>query len=396
MTFLSCEDCGELSAKVRLCQGDMHLCTGCNKKRFGGGNGSKSDGDRGQVRTTSSGVIINELLCFLVNKMDALTTDMLVKLCCDHFGDDEVELAKKTLFEFCHNDFGRLVKRQGQNKRYNNVMDMVKLLHELDEEDLPCFVAKNLAKLPPVDINHIDVSTLMTELKFMRRELSQLKDNNARSEVGDLADELHVLRQEICEMKGCLGNIQLGVEKRDKIPQVVCRDSAETSVMKLAPPPSNEVWRVNTNSYAEAVQSQVAVGNVTTNTALFPPRRASSGNLENPSSNQKGDFKLVTRRPKRRPQHVIGTAKPVEGCSLKVVRPNPPFKLFITRFSPTTTPEDVKRYIESRCKTEVKCEQLTTKYDTYKSFVIETTRDFADAVRDPALWPDGILVRKFY
>ena len=193
MTFLSCDDCGEHSAKVRLCQGDMHLCTGCNKKCFDGVNGSKSDGDRGQVRTTSNGVIINELLCFLVNKMDSLTTDMLVKLCCDHFGDDEVELAKKTLFEFCRNDSGRLVKRQGQNKRFNNVMDMIKLLHELDEEDIPCFVARNLAKLPPVDINHVDISTLMTELKFMRRELSQLKDNNARSEVGDLADELHVL-----------------------------------------------------------------------------------------------------------------------------------------------------------------------------------------------------------
>ena len=403
MTMLRCEICGELSSRVSLCQGDMHLCPGCNKKRFGGGShGSKGDGGREKARISNFGVVINELLCFVVNKMDSLTTDILIKLCCDHYGDDEVESAKKTLFELCNNESGRFVKRQGQNKRYNNLMDMVKLLHEIDEEDLPCFVAKDLTRLPPIDVTHVDISSLMSELRSLRREISQQRDTTVRSEMGDLANEVHVLRQEISEMKNCFDNLQRASDFSVVTPQVVSPepvvafdslDSSSTYCGLNNETPVND-QRVNTSSYAAVVQSQAPVSKA--NIPSLTRRRSPNKKAAQHSVNNEGEFTVVSRRPKRRPRPIIGTAKLDDECSIKVSRPNPQHKFFITRFAPATTPDDIINYVQNHCQISVKCEQLKTKHDSYSCFLIEMSRECADKVRDPAIWPAGILIRRFY
>ena len=40
-------------------------------------------------------VIVNELLCFISNKIDKLTAAHLIKLCCDTFSESDIETAKK-------------------------------------------------------------------------------------------------------------------------------------------------------------------------------------------------------------------------------------------------------------------------------------------------------------
>ena len=106
----------------------MHLCPPCNAERFGGSNSSKQQEDE-ESRISADGVVINELLCFIVNKMDILTTDIIVKLCSEHFDDEDVELAKKTLFDLCSSDITRFKKRQGQNKRVNNILFIENTIH---------------------------------------------------------------------------------------------------------------------------------------------------------------------------------------------------------------------------------------------------------------------------
>ncbi|XP_070549474.1 uncharacterized protein [Ptychodera flava] len=274
------------------------------------------------------------------------------------------------------------------------MMDMVKLLHEVDNEDLPCFVAKDLAKLPPIDTTHIDVSTLMVELKSLRREVAQMKDIAVRPEVTDLANELGLLRKEISEVKSCVD----GLKKPEKVhvESDVISQMARYELPAVCEPldfhcPLNK--DPHTSSYADVVQSRApAVKAKCPTQSDRLPTKAS----ENLSVNREGEFTVVSRRSKRRPPPVIGTAKFSEESTIKAVRSHPPFKFFITRFAPTTTPEAVISFIKNRCQVIVKCEQLKTKYDTYASFLIETTREFADKIRDPAIWPTGILVRRYY
>ena len=42
--------------------------------------------------------IVDELLCFITNKIDLMNSDTLVKLCVENFEDEEIEAAKDNLF----------------------------------------------------------------------------------------------------------------------------------------------------------------------------------------------------------------------------------------------------------------------------------------------------------
>ena len=271
------------------------------------------------------------------------------------------------------------------------MMDMVKLIHEIDDEDLPCFAAKDLSRLPAIDTTHVDVSILMTELKSLRREIAQLKDTTLRSEMSNLASEVHLIRQEMSDMKSSIENIQKG-EASDATRQQVENSGAPTAAVEKLPishtSPDKDRQR-HRISYAGVVNSHVPRADIS-------KTRHSERHSEIQSKNREGEFTLVSRRSKRRPQPIIGTAKLDEGAAIKSVRPNPPFKFFITRFAPDTTPDDVTRYINGCCQVNVKCEQLKTKFDSYSSFLVETTRESAVKVRNPAIWPDGILIRRFY
>ncbi|XP_070569262.1 uncharacterized protein [Ptychodera flava] len=183
------------------------------------------------------------------------------------------------------------------------MMDMVKLLHEVDNEDLPCFVAKDLAKLPPIDTTHIDVSTLMVELKSLRREVAQMKDIAVRPEVTDLANELGLLRKEISEVKSCVD----GLKKPEKVhvESDVISQVARYELPAVCEPldfhcPLNK--DPHTSSYADVVQSRApAVKAKRPSQSDRLPTKAS----ENLSVNREGEFTVVSRRSKRRPPPVI-------------------------------------------------------------------------------------------
>ena len=126
---------------------------------------------------------------------------MIVKLCIDTYDDKDVENAKRLLFDSCNIDKIRFIRRQGQHKRNNNLHDMVNLLHELDESNVPCFVAQDLTRLPPVDVSHIDVSILIKEIRGLQHEVSQLKGHGTYDDRENLREEFASLRRELNLMK---------------------------------------------------------------------------------------------------------------------------------------------------------------------------------------------------
>ena len=100
----------------------------------------------------SDGIVINELLCFIQNKLDVLPVDSISQLCVSTFCESDIEEAKKLLYDTCSDKTStRFKKRQGVNKSHANIADIIRLLQEIGD-DVPQYAALNLAKLPPISL----------------------------------------------------------------------------------------------------------------------------------------------------------------------------------------------------------------------------------------------------
>ena len=132
-------------------------------------NNNKSSGN-------NNGVIIDELICFVQNKIDILPPISIGDLCTSTFSEHDIEASKRRLFELCADDScTRMRKRIGPKRSVQNVNDIIRLLQEKGT-DTPTFVALDLAKLPPVTFDSIDVSTLLNSIRQNEAEITLLKD----------------------------------------------------------------------------------------------------------------------------------------------------------------------------------------------------------------------------
>ena len=64
--------------------------------------------------------------------------------------------------------------KKGPKKSQNNIEDMIKLLNERGN-DIPSFVALDLARLPPITFDNIDVSALVARIQKVQDEVSALR-----------------------------------------------------------------------------------------------------------------------------------------------------------------------------------------------------------------------------
>ena len=123
----------------------------------------------------NNGVVIDELLCFVQNKIYLLPPTAIADLCTATFQDDDIEASKRRLFKLCADEnCTRLRKRQGPHKTTKNIDDIVRLMQEKGT-DTPTFVALNLAKLPPVTFDSIDVSALLHSIQHAQFEIDLLR-----------------------------------------------------------------------------------------------------------------------------------------------------------------------------------------------------------------------------
>ena len=87
-------------------------------------NNNKSSGN-------NNGVIIDELICFVQNKIDILPPISIGDLCTSTFSEHDIEASKRRLFELCADDScTRMRKRIGPKRSVQNVNDIIRLLQE--------------------------------------------------------------------------------------------------------------------------------------------------------------------------------------------------------------------------------------------------------------------------
>jgi hypothetical protein len=114
--------------------------------------------------------VCSELLCFVYNNASILAFDAIVDICADFYNLEETEEARVLLT--CHSSKQRLPKHKGNetDKKKQTLTDIVKLCLDPYVE-VPTFYVSDLARVPPLGVQHIDVSALLKEVAALCAEV---------------------------------------------------------------------------------------------------------------------------------------------------------------------------------------------------------------------------------
>ena len=323
-----------------------------------------------------SDIVCNELLCYLYNKMDVMTHDLMVKVCTEFYSSVCIEQAKNILYNrnAVMNELGlQKRRRQGPGKDKSNMEDILNALHKCYSK-LPTFVAKDLSQVPPLDMNNVDFSFIMIELKKMRSELATVCEEMKVLK----ADSVATVSQSPSTEQAANKSYASAARPRDTAPKRQGgpeRTGGESQVKSAA-------------SFTPAPVTTIPV-ELAHSSIRCPP-----ASVANSRESVSDTFQVVSHRRKaNKPQAVIGTSTE---CSQLKVNPKRPLSVFISRLDPQTKTESIVSYVKNVFKMCAKCEKLHTRYDTYASFRVEVMNDKASELFDPAKWPSGVYLRKFF
>jgi hypothetical protein len=339
---------GKRDSSVKNTIYDLFLCPDCIKFREdAASNASVSDNSRSAEHSTESRdthPVKCELLCFVQDKSKTISFDQLNKICSDFYKEEEIMAAKGLLDRVVSS---RLPKRQGQNKIRLTLEDIVKVV--LDPTiQLPMYFAVNLARLPPVDVSHCDVSAILRELQSLRQEVRLISD--LRSEVDHLKDMLAKL------------------------------ESSHSPMSKQEENANNVEKAIERPSYAKLAE-----------------------NLEESAINKIGKSKsqaVIRSVPKSKPKPLVGKA---QGFGLPQIDSVRKIELFISRLPASTEVAEVTELTSSVLSYDnISAEKLQSRYDGYASFHITVSvvnsrfPEMLQLCNSEEVWPAGLLVRRFF
>jgi hypothetical protein len=307
--------------------------------------------------------IRSEILCFICDKQRCVPFDNLVKICVDFYREDEIMVARNLLESASG---ARLPKRKGGDRLRSTVEDIVKVMLN-PSYDLPEFYAIELARLPPVDMTHCDVSAILFELQGLRNEVRELKS----------------LKEEVCSLTPRLKDLQKVCNEVDQLKQSVaelqsklqCRQSADdSSEIKTSFPHIRHETDASVKLFSSIVGELRSTG-------------------------------ISERLAKKPVAPVVGKA--VNNHRIKTVLTKRSVDIFISRLSPSTTSEDLQACIADilpdTASEDVICTKLDSKYEQlYSSYYICVRVDAMmmkyaiDKLMDAESWPSGLLVKRYF
>ena len=144
-----------------LCNGDMMLCKDCKRSRFNPVTTHNAD-ETNMKTPLSDKILVDELLCFITNKIDFLNADVIIQICVQNYDDAVIEQSKRRLYTSCNAE-SKCKGHRGNGKARKNIEDIIAFLIERNG-DTPTFVAKDLNKLPPITFDDVDLTSLLNSI----------------------------------------------------------------------------------------------------------------------------------------------------------------------------------------------------------------------------------------
>ena len=277
--------------------------------------------------------------------------------------------------------------------------------------NLPEFVAGDLSRLTPLDMNNIDFAHLLHEFQGMRSEMAKMRDEFKRCKPISQS----VQRDEPWSKPNSGATVvNPPAMRQDKSPKAA-RTTVTTPKAALTSSTVTTPKAALTSSTVTTPKAALTSSTVTTPKAVLAkvttPNDArkvcaavsvdsidESDTIGNDEINHCGDndvdgYTRLTRKRSVRTKAVIGTNNGTSSLKVKTGRY---VSLFVSRLDPGTSHEDLESYFRDTHKLPATCTQLTTKHDSYASFKVDVMCDSAADLYNSDKWPAGVYLRKFF
>jgi len=366
-------------------------------------------------------IVINELLCFYINRMDILPRSILLRIVLDNFTDTDINQAKDVLHSHISITLkNRRIKRQGSERAKNNIDDISKVLDEIDPNHIPIFVARDLGKLPNIDFNHVDVSSLSREITMCKK-----KQNDTDDAFQLLTNSVSALSTQISTLVSSFtSGVPNLVNATAKSPLPLQQIITATTAAKFMPtrlaisserqsstsPPITPLQSAASISAESAITSlmgsppapQQSVETTTQPSTSTTPTAKTSSPLWTDVVSKKS-LKSSTKMyvpytsVKQHKTHQMTTGKASVKCGLKCA----PARLvsaeyFLTGFHTDTSCVDISTYVSSNLKMKCTCERIPSTHKYYASFKLCVDIGRPNTLYDANLWPVGTKIGRYF
>lgn len=378
--------------------------------------------------------VVNELLCFVSNRVDNTPQDIITKICSDFYPKAEIEQAKTLLHTLCNekltqiNDSRRNIRRQGANKAQADMKDILEWVSDLGS-DLPCFAAVNLAKLPTVGTQHVNLAAIVADIADIKSQMASLRAPvsqpdlpsppvmHSESDSVTLAADGHeshdtdattpktvvTVLNPSCTPAPSADNLEPEHEHAHRQPNETMTGEPASAASAAAPPSQ-------TTSFADLVAGSADSDFLPAsshNSRRQNWRNAASSASSSASSagSQLESSHPPNRRSNKRPVSIRESGIEGNGSyynSLQAARPSTslnspgPGGLFVTQLRPGTNFKEVRDHIFRQTGMRLKCLAIRSRNEhRYASFRVLCDAHELQQLLRPALWPKGCFVKKF-
>ena len=412
---------------VKLRQGDLMLCNNCNVIRFPeidldlvNTNVARPKAKLNRANTVTAGelqqgnakngkgnnerkkkLVVNELLAFVVNKINyTMPPVMISQLCTKFYGDVEILHASQVLHDHCAsgND-PRFIKRQGPKKGKQAMEDIIALC--LKQDDLPVtFAAVDVTNMPPVSFDSIDVCTLLSKIEASREEVGMLK-----ACVTSMRETMVEQQEVIKELTASVASIRDNVVAKPHVRELRAEPSAPP--LELDSPPlelDSEPTRLTSTPAAAQKRGE---GECESESIMRLTPTLTAPQKHGEEIEMLG-YSYVVRNGKQKPQpvkpmgrqrqnsvknknrkEVIGKGT---GLSFRAKENTRFANVFVSRLEPGLETETVKNYLDKTLNVNCKVE-CSRASEWYTSFHIECVCIDPSVFMNDQIWPDGAYVR---
>ena len=361
--------------------------------------------------------IVNELLCYVQNKMDAgMPIDTVSRICSQFYTEESVFEAKELLFEAVKTAM-RFRRYNGENKKEQHMGDIIKVLLEAELEDTPLFTAQTLSNLPALSVDCMDSLQLRTDIESIKQQLRMMQSNH--NELTDLVK----LKCQIDEEKE-LNQTTKQTAEQDKVSAIVDVPEENNISGSTSDPaddvPGDDCGRANNNDLGIELSNRFAPlaaagehnqgGHRRTHSRVFTNNNRAQWN-SGPSYHDKSSAHADPHRGQMRSQG-RGYRQPKQedivygsGSSmhLKPAQDSSSAEgnricsgIFVTKLDPRTTVRDIANAVELHTGYRVKPEKMPTKHSSYSSFYIRCERNVRHMLLDASIWPRKSWAKPFY
>ena len=144
-------------------------------------------------------IVVNELLCYMQNKIQSETRDDIVQVCEDHYSSEAIVMAKNLFFDTAPTKEAKTT-RKGANKNKNNLRDIYQEMLTMDPSNPITFVAANIMDLPPIEDISIQGKQLLKEMDSLR---SQIQCGQVMKEIQGLRNQIKcisIVQQDVIQL----------------------------------------------------------------------------------------------------------------------------------------------------------------------------------------------------